>query len=177
MQISPQHCREEKGIQDIALFGTSQGAASVLIAASQDKTLAPVIAENSFADIQSLISDSIYDGQSSAIPGWIAIPSATLTWYRNGGSDTPSPLEAADNIHQAVFLMHSYADKLIAAYHSQLIFKALNGPKQQWYLDEASHSLLFNDNPELYKAKVISFLDEYFTVPRSLTSTLSGEFN
>lgn len=152
------------GIEQIAVFGMSQGAAAAIIAAGSNPELGPVILENPFTDIETLLAESGASRQGPQLPVWLSKPAASLTWWRSGGGDTPSPLQSAASLEQATLFMHSKDDRHVHASHSQRLYDKVRGPKELWLTDDARHSQLFNRDPRAYRERVSRFLERHFPV-------------
>jgi len=154
------YARQRAKAQRVAIVGTSQGGASVILAAAADPSIDAVISENPFTDVGSLIRDGAadWDGRSVDTPtlvGWIA----DLTVWRVGADDIPSPLEAIASIGpRPLLLMHGTDDRVIPVAHTHALHAAAPFA-ELWILEGAQHAALFNANRDEWQRRVRSFLE------------------
>lgn len=141
----------------VAVLGSSQGGASVIIAAAIDPAIDVVIAENSFTNLYELLRDT--RGDAGAPPGWLSALMAQMARYRLDAGDLPSPIDAVASIApRPLLLMHGTNDALIPVSHSVALFTAAGEGKELWVLDDAEHSQLFRKDPQAFEQKVMGFL-------------------
>lgn len=154
------HARERGGLERVAVVGTSQGGASVILAAARDATIDAVVSENPFTDLRSLILDGAraFDARASdspAIVGWIA----SLTAWRIGGGSVPAPIDAIAAIApRPLLLMHGTADAVIPVAHTRALHAAAPFA-ELWILEGARHAALFNADPRGWRQRVLGFLE------------------
>ncbi len=156
--------KRELGWHRVAVIGTSQGGASVLMAAAADPTIDVVIAENAFTSVRDLIASAVLpDG--TQLPSWAAGLIATTALVRMAGPaalSRPSPLEAVPAISpRPLLLMHGTEDAVIPLAQAHRLHEAAGEPVDLWVLEGARHSALFNHAPGRWTERVRGFLDAH----------------
>lgn len=160
--------RRERGLARIAAIGTSQGGASVILAAAADPSINVVIAENPFASIYALVRDARGLDDVQTIPGWAARLVATTALWRMGGLDKPAPIEVVSRIApRPMLLMHGTQDGIIPVAQSELLLEAAGETAELWTLDGGEHAALFNHAPNEWANRVSSFLARHLGPARS----------
>ncbi len=145
-----------RAMKRVAVFGSSQGGASVLLAAAADPRIDAVIAENPFTSIHALIMDNSMEPR---LPRPLLAAISYLTRLRLGALGAPDPVEVVDRIApRPLLLMHGDADRVIPLRHSQQLFERAGEPKQFWVAEGAHHAALFNAHPDEWAARVLGFL-------------------
>lgn len=155
--------RLELGWQSVAVIGTSQGGASVILAAAADPSIDVVIAENPFTSIHDLVRD--VSAVARPIPGWavaLVANAAILRMEGIGALSRPSPIDVVDRIApRPLLLMHGSADVVVPVEHSKRLAAAAGDSAELWILEGAGHAALFNRDPDAYETHVIGFLEHY----------------
>lgn len=146
-----------RGFLDVGVIGTSQGAASAILAAAADPRIDAVIAENPFTSVYDLMRDS------GAVPEGFPRPLlwliSRLAVLRMGGVGQPSPLEVVDRIApRPLLLMHGTADGAIPYQQSEQLFARAREPKELWIVPGGQHAMLYNSNPDEWRQRVLGFL-------------------
>lgn len=155
--------KRELGLERVVVIGTSQGGASVILAAAADPGIDAVIAENPFTSIPDLVRDVA--GIGNPTPGWaVFVVSRTAMWRMEGVSawSRPSPIESVAAIApRPLLLMHGTKDQAIPYQHSERLYAAAGEPRELWLLEGADHAQLFNAAPEEYERRVTAFLNRF----------------
>lgn len=153
--------RSGLGWERVAVIGTSQGGASVILAGAADPSIGVVIAESSFMSISEMVRD-VPMPDTPEIPGWMADLIANTALVRIEGVqglERPSPLEAVSDIApRPLLLLHGSQDFMIPVRHSIRLYEAAGPTAELWILEGAGHSVLFNHDPEAYEERVVDFL-------------------
>ena len=145
-----------RAMQRVAVLGSSQGGASVLLAAAADPRIDAVIAENPFTSIHALIMDN---SMEPTLPRPLLAAISFVTRLRLGGLDASDPIEVVGRIApRPLLLMHGDADRVIPLQHSRELFARAGEPKQLWVAEGAHHAALFNAHPDEWTARVLDFL-------------------
>ncbi len=146
-----------KGLDQVAVLGTSQGGASVILAAARDLEIDAVISENPFTRVEDLLKDT---SMMREFPGQLTGPMIQVALWRMGSSAADGPIDHVAAIApRPLLLMHGKADPVIAYGHTQRIFDAANNPGAElWLPEEAKHAAIINRWPEEYRARVHGFL-------------------
>ncbi len=157
------YLKEDRGYGRVAVVGTSQGGASVLLAAARDPAIDAVVAENPFTTLRELMRHALRDQPPPS--DWLLEAVIVTHLLRTGGRGLPSPLEAVAAIRQPLYLMHGTADRVIPYQHSERLHAAAPG-SQLWLAEGAVHAALYNRYPEEWTRRVRGFLAGTVGLPR-----------
>lgn len=153
------YAREGRGLERVAVIGTSQGGASVLLAAAADPNIDAVVSINPFTDVRSLIGGASGDrvagvGNAGPLLYWIG----WLTAWRVGALDIPSPIEVVGDIApRPLLLAHGTADQVIPVSHTHALHEA--APHSQlWIAKDAKHAALVDTHRREWKRRILLFL-------------------
>ncbi|MEK6302287.1 MAG: alpha/beta fold hydrolase [Acidobacteriota bacterium] len=135
----------EKGINRnrVGLAGESMGAAIALQVAAHNPWIRAVWADSPFASLKRVAEE--YVQRMTHLPFAVLNPVLWTTTrvanYRGKFDlETVNPVELAAQIRCPVTLVHGTNDLMIAAAHSEQIYKALAGEKQIWLVEGARHA-------------------------------------
>lgn len=147
------------GLERVALIGTSQGAASAILAAAADPSIDAVVAENPFTSIRELIRDIGGLPEARPIPPWASRVVAAFAVWRMGGIGRPAPIDVVAQIApRPLLLLHGTKDQAIPYAHSERLRAAAGEPVELWIVEGGEHSALFNRAPEEWERRVVDFL-------------------
>ena len=158
--------RQRQGLERVAVVGTSQGGAAVILAGARDASIDAVIAENPFSSITELMlaASPRFEGPA---PDFLVGLVARIAIWRMGGSDLPAPIEVVDRIApRPLLLMHGEADSVIPVEQTRALYIASGGHAQLWIAPGAEHARLYNLHPEQWRERVQSLLFEALGTPR-----------
>ncbi|KAL9652325.1 hypothetical protein ABK040_011982 [Willaertia magna] len=171
---------------EIALFGTSTGATSAIIAASKSSRVKVVVAENPFAhrtlQIRDVLEVALYkNGWSHQLPKIAAviiekiggfIPKFILNFlselvnWRMSDFSISNHYHASDMIEQVnipILFIHSKTDVVVNIKHTELLYSLLkNDQKDFWVVEDAPHSLIHSYLPEKFEKRVLQYLRKHF---------------
>jgi len=157
------YLKRQRGFRRVAVLGTSQGGASVILAAAADPSIDVVIAENPFTRIVDLMRDS-EEGRKA--PVWLIDAVATLSIWRMGAFGVPAPIDVVGEISpRPLLLMHGTEDTAIPVEHSQRLRERAGQPVELWIVPGARHAALFNADAEAYRERVVGFLQQRLGPP------------
>ncbi|WGV57406.1 alpha/beta hydrolase [Brevibacillus brevis] len=149
---------------NIGVIGFSMGAATSLMAASENDDIKVVIADSPFrnAGIHVRESFSYLTGLPSFPFGW----TSTLVgkWIFKVDLDSVSPMDAVKRIqNKPIMLIHGTGDPQIHYKNTEMIFDSLNGNPyaEVWYPANTEHIDAINHYPTEYFQRVDRFLDQY----------------
>ncbi|MEM9177590.1 MAG: alpha/beta fold hydrolase [Myxococcota bacterium] len=146
--------RRARGFARVGVVGTSQGGASVILAAARDPDIDAVVAENPFASIEALID---FGARQVPQPFRWALVRATA-WRTFGTSGTPAPIDVVGRIApRPLLILHGDADSVIDAPQSERLFAAAGAPKDLWIAPGADHTQVYDVHPEEYARRVLAF--------------------
>lgn len=160
---------DKKGAEpeSIGIMGFSLGAATSIIATSEEPQVAAVWSDSSFADINDIIEDEL---ERSNVPRFMAAP-ATFVGQIISGDDfkAKSPLEAVIKLNgRPIFLVHGTADERIDVKYATDLTSAINangGDVEPWIVEGAQHIESMWEEPALYEENVVNFFNESLSMP------------
>lgn len=128
------------GTRSAVAFGSSLGGAVALQAAPLDPRIRGVIAQSSYADLETIVRD-----RSPFFASQAEIRKALALVERNGRFPVAqvSPEKAASAIRVPVLLLHGDKDRDTPPRHSQRILAGLAGPKALMLVPGAGHNDVF----------------------------------
>ncbi|HUL45329.1 MAG TPA: alpha/beta fold hydrolase [Bacteroidota bacterium] len=145
----------------IGIFGTSMGAAIGLQAASIDKRIAAVVAENSFATLRTIFDDyqrRMIKLSFHYLRNMVIVRSELTAKFK--ASDV-SPLEAVKKIHLPLLFVYGTNDNLINFQYSLLLYEHAHPPKELFAVEGASHSNIWDIAGASYKQRLRDFYSKY----------------
>jgi uncharacterized protein len=158
------YLKNSRGIKRVIVFGCSQGAASVIEAAAEDKDIEGVIAEASFLSPRDILTVATRRARPDLAPGFVAMMTWIAVW-RMGGRGMPGPIDAITQIApRPVLLMQGSADDTVPPNDVRVLFNQAREPKSIWIGEGAGHCQLREKYPEQYRQHVIDFLTRYFSI-------------
>ena len=143
----------------IGVMGFSLGAATSIIAISEEPQVAAVWADSSFADIQDIIQDEL---SRSGFPRFMAVPSIFIGRIISGDDLTAkSPLEAVQKLDgRPIFIVHGTADERIDVKYANDLASAVNangGTVEPWLVEGAAHIENIWVDTEAYEENLVNF--------------------
>ncbi len=156
--------KDVKGLAQVLVLGTSQGGASVILAASRDDRIDAVISENPFTRIEDLLGDTAMMRQ---IPGQLRGPIIRLALWRMGSEPRDGPIDHVAEISpRPLFILHGRADSVIPFGHSERIYEAADHPTAElWLPEEAEHAAIINRWPHEYAKRIHRFIATAIEAP------------
>lgn len=146
----------------IGLYGTSLGAATVIIAAGEEPRVAAVWEDSSYSDIQVAIRAEL---ARYGIPAFMA-PAAVLMGKLIAGDDIAqrTPLDEVKKLDgRPIFITHGDADKRLSvqyAYDLSDAVRASGGTVEPWIVHGSGHiDAMFDDTAE-YEQKLVAFFKD-----------------
>jgi len=167
------YAKRVHGLERVVAIGTSQGAASTILAAARDPAIDGVVAINSFTDVPSLIEGAAVEYRMDNPLGRAFLRAVGIaTAWRIGANAIPSPLEAVSRIApRPLLLAHGTADALISPEHTRALHAAAPG-SELWILEGATHSALVDRDPTEWSRRVMGFVAR--NVGRPLVASEDG---
>lgn len=176
-----QYAHDQLHAKSIVLVGTSQGAASSLLAAARSMHVDAVIAENPFSSPGDLLAEVVpaaiksrprwgaheaglgrlmTDMAGVVFPDWYVTWVVRVTLWRLGATEAHNVEQAMRKIApRPVLLMHSTNDTMIAHSHSERLYQAAaHRATELWLPTGAAHALLYNEYPKEWTMRVQAFL-------------------
>lgn len=153
--------KRDRGWENIGVIGTSQGGASVILAAAADDDIDAVVSINPFTDVYDLIRFAVAKESGESPPaGWLVDLVTGLTLWRIGGLGTEAPIDVVDQIApRPLLLIHGTGDQVIPFEHSERLHERSGKPVDLWIAPDAAHAAIINSYPDEFRARVIGFFD------------------
>lgn len=146
--------RDARGYEKVGVLGTSQGGASVILAAARDPGIDAVIAENPFAHMDDLMD---YGAREVPQPMRWALGKAA-SWRTYGAA--PQPVDVVAKIApRPLLILHGTEDEVVHFSQSEKLFAAAAEPKSLWLAPDARHTQVYDVHPEEYTARVLAFFE------------------
>ncbi len=145
----------------IGALGVSMGGTVVLLSAAQNTGLKTVVAESAFATLPDAVPSAV---ASTGLPPAIFAP--VVQWFaeREVGfkAEQVSAVDAIGKISpRPVLLMQGGKDLVVMPDGGQRLYDAAGEPRELWFEPELGHTAFIEELPEMYKRRVIEFLDTY----------------
>jgi fermentation-respiration switch protein FrsA (DUF1100 family) len=151
--------KRARGLARVAAIGTSQGAASAILAAAADPAIDAVVAENPFTSVADLVRDLGSLRDARPVPAWASRVVAAFAVWRMGGLGRPAPIDVVGAIApRPLLLMHGTEDTAIPFAHSERLRAAAGAPVELWLVEGGRHAALFERAPEEWERRVVGFL-------------------
>ncbi len=153
--------KQTHGWGRIGVMGSSQGAASVLLAAAGDPEIDAVVSENPFTDVYELIRYSVSKEAGAEPPAnWVIDLVTGVAMWRVGGLSSPAPIDIVDQVGtRPLLLIHGTADVVIPFEHSEKLHARAGETAELWIAPDAAHSAIINRYPDEFRERVIEFFD------------------
>lgn len=167
VEAAVRYMKRQRGIRRVAVFGCSQGAASVIEAGAEDRDIDAVIAEASFVEPDEVI---VFDVSQlyPKVPRWFLHIQADLVVWRAGGADMPGPIDVVPRVApRPILIMQGTEDDQVPPHDGAALYAAARMPKELWMADGARHCGIIDKYPDDYRSRVLSFLAHYLSVANS----------
>ena len=153
------HYIKERFGQDIelALHGTSLGGATVLMSTKYQQEANFIIVDCPYASIRHFVLDIMKQRHTISIllPWFIGM--TFKVFYHYSYKDMNTSLYIVNNEIPTLFL-HGAKDTFILPYHSDILFKANKGPKEQHIFPNGTHGESVFCDPDEYLEVTSSFI-------------------
>lgn len=142
LQAVIEHLRSTGTISTIALWGRSMGAATALLHGERDPSIAGMVLDSSFADLQMLAEEMVEKGRQHGLfaPSFavkIAIRFIRSSILKTADFDIKvlSPIEHADKCYIPALFVAAEGDVFVPPHHSQKIYLKYAGDKNVIIVD------------------------------------------
>ncbi len=152
-----------RGFDRIGVLGFSMGAVTALMEAEGNREIDAVVADSSFADLQDMMESEF--AQRAHAPKFFLNP---LLWMIKTmyGVDFPAiqPVKSVAGIApRPVLFIHGEKDETIPVDHAYRLLEASQNPRNSvWIAPGSAHVRAYDDHPEKYLERVMSFFDSAF---------------
>jgi len=152
--------REETAEGQVALFGSSMGAAVAIQAAARDRRVAGVIAESGFASLRTVFDE--YQKRMIKLPfhylrNVVIRRSERLAHFK---AASVSPLAAIAMVRAPVLITHGTDDSTIGHRYSRQLFDAAGEMRQLLLVPHARHDNMWEAGGDRYRAQLTDFLEQ-----------------
>jgi len=152
------HLRSELSFSRVALWGYSMGAATALMHASRDPSIAGVIADSPFCDLWQLLQEVLH--HSLGMPPLLANPVLQLVRMvilQKASFDIceVSPQAHVGECFVPTLFLHGELDDFVVPAHTQTLQRAYKGEVQRLTMPAMAHS---SHRPAAFVAKAAVFL-------------------
>lgn len=152
----------KRGERSIAVYGFSQGGATIIMASDSLKEIKCVIIEATYDKLVNAIDNRFKSTLN--VPGkfgaLLMIPFAESKLGIN--VNEIEPIEKISKLNFPIFVIGGEKDEKTLTENIINLFEAANKPKELWIAENSGHADIFSNNSELYQTKVINFLDDNF---------------
>lgn len=154
-----------QGHERVGVLGASMGAASSLLAAARDPSIAALVADSAFTDFGLMIERQYR--KLSRMPRCFLPGALALAWMITGVRlETVRPLEAAASLRgRPVLVIHSEADHFIPADDAHALAAAASA--ELWITAGSRHLGSYASEPAAYAARVTSFFRRHLRAGRA----------
>lgn len=146
----------------LGILGRSMGGGVVIRAAAELQVFKFVIAESTFTDIQSLVTDVV--PLSTGLPSFPFAPLISFFASQQTGIDVNS-VNSVEQLKRLgstpVMIIHGTKDDWIPYSHGQKLFAEALGPKVFYAVEGAPHYPLLDHDPVGLPKALLAFVDQY----------------
>jgi fermentation-respiration switch protein FrsA (DUF1100 family) len=152
-----------RGERRIGVMGFSMGASVAIIAAAENPHIGAVLADSPYAELWRSISTEV--NRLYRAPGIFAAWSAKYAFWEMGVHhrfkvSIADPTSFVRRISpRPLFLIHGELDALTPVENSKILYKLAKEPKELWIEPGAGHVMVYEQKPEEYMTRVLSFFD------------------
>jgi len=156
-----QYLEENYRIERIGLLGKSAGATAALLAAIDSKKVDAVVADSPFASIK-LASESYGNYENNPLFD-LLFPLYGFGANQMLDTDVMEKTDLTERISDLKtpgFFIHGEDDQVLYPKNSKLLYKNKPGKKKLWTPENLGHVEGFEERPDEYKGKILSFFDK-----------------
>lgn len=154
------HLRQVRGVENIALFGHSNGATAALIAAAQNpEEVFAVVADSPFANLK--LASQSPEHSDPFLEALFPLYAWVAQWRL--GFDLFSrtnALAVVDRTPPTLFI-HGTSDTNITPLNSQRLYEKAADPKELWLVEGVEHVQAIDTHPDDYQQRVLDFLSRF----------------
>lgn len=155
---------QEKQQPNIVLLGWSMGAATSLLVGTEHPKVKGVIADSPFHDLNDYLNENLSVWSKLPKKPFTAMILRSIEHLLKIDPNEVSPISTVKNGKETSYLLiHGKNDKKIPYRSSELIFEQIPdiNDKSLW-ITEYDHITSFVEEKEVYKSKVLEFLEKTF---------------
>ena len=151
------------GQRPLGVLGISMGAVAALIAAPDCPSIAAIVADSAYADLESTIRHKMR--KFLRLPllmglGWASIRIGE--WLSGGNVAAVRAVDAAARLApRPLLLIHGEKDDYLPPDNAQQLFQAAGEPKELWLAPGSGHAMARLDHSREYVERVHAFFQRY----------------
>lgn len=151
---------KSRGFDRIGVIGFSLGAVTALLAATEDKDIAAVVSDSSYADLNDLMKPEFEKRTRAPLIFLHPILFMIKILYRvDFAAIRPVAVVSSINPRHILFI-HGSADTTIPVSHAYRLFEAAQNPQDElWIVSGAGHTQAYKMRPAEYMRKVTDFFN------------------
>jgi dipeptidyl aminopeptidase/acylaminoacyl peptidase len=154
--------REERGVETVAVLGSSQGATSAILAAARDPGIDAVVAQGTGTSLYDMMRAN---RRLEAFPDWMVwLFGATVLWQLGASPDAVEwgPHRVIDRIApRPILLIQGSEDEMAPADQARRNFERAGEPREIFIVEGAGHRFLRRHAGAAYSQRVLAFLERY----------------
>jgi fermentation-respiration switch protein FrsA (DUF1100 family) len=154
--------RPEVNMERLGIMGRSMGGGVVIRAAAELQVFKFVIAQSTFTDIKSLVSDVV--PLSTGLPSFPFAPLISFFASQQSGVDVNAVNSVAELQRLGdtpVMVIHGTQDDWIPYAQGQALYAAVKGPKVFYAVEGAQHYPLLEHDPVGLPKALLAFVHQY----------------
>lgn len=158
------HFLQLRGMTNVACIGTSQGAATILLASGQlPPSVRAVVAESSYATLHDAVDARFLSstGLPSSYLGILIVPMAE--WKLGLRINEVSPLREIPKLKVPVYIIGGATDDMAPPAGTQQLYDAATCEKNLWMVAGAGHTDFLAYAPDQYKQRIGDFLSKHLS--------------
>lgn len=146
----------------IGVIGFSMGAATTILAVTEEPAICALVADSPYANVSDLIAHET--ARKTVFPEWLApifLPGVNLMARVLYGIDIGAlvPEEAVKLLPYPIMVIHGTADTRIPLEHGTRVHDAAHPESLMWVVPEVDHVQAFPEHPEEYVERVVDYFD------------------
>ena len=150
---------------EIVLHGVSMGAATVMMTAGENlpDNVKAVVEDCGYASVERIFRDELKT--IFHLPAFPLLHQASWVARIVAGYDfrEASSVEQLKKTKLPVLFIHGSMDAFVQPYMQDLCFEAAAGEKEYLRVEDASHTQAYARQPELYRERVLGFVERYLS--------------
>lgn len=168
LQTIIEHLRSAGTTSTIALWGRSMGAATSLLHGERDPSIAGMVLDSSFSDLNILAEEMVERGRKHGLfaPGFVV--AMAIRWIRSSVKKQAefdiqdlSPIRHADKCFIPALFVAAEDDEFVPKHHSEQIYKVYAGDKSIIVVEGDHNSI----RPQFAYDSITNFLQTVLYIP------------
>ena len=168
LQTVIEHLRSTGTTSTIALWGRSMGAATSLLHGERDPSIAGMVLDSSFSDLNKLAEEMVERGRKQGLfaPGFVV--AMAIRWIRSSVKKQAdfdiqelSPIRHADKCFIPALFVAAEGDEFVPKHHSEEIHKVYAGDKSIIVVEGDHNSI----RPQFAYDSISNFLQSVLYIP------------